>query len=64
MMRKKKKKIKKPIADELLFGRLTHGGQLILTSANDELQLIIYEKGTVINPPAPNKNLSQAPTIS
>ena len=64
MMRLIQEKIKKPIADELLFGRLTHGGQLILTSANDELQLIIYEKGTVINPPAPNKNLSQAPTIS
>lgn len=61
MTRLIQEKVKKPIADELLFGRLTHGGQLILTSTNDELQLIIYEKGTVVNPPAPNKNLSQAP---
>lgn len=64
MTRLIQEKIKKPIADELLFGRLVHGGQLILTSTNDELQLIIYEKGRVINSPAPNKNLSQAPTIS
>ncbi|MFM2322132.1 MAG: hypothetical protein RLZZ225_285 [Pseudomonadota bacterium] len=64
MMRLIQEKIKKPIADELLFGRLAHGGQLILTSTNDELELIIYAKGTVINAPAANKNLSQAPTIS
>jgi len=45
MARLIQEKIKKPIADELLFGRLVHGGQLMLTSANDMLQLIIHEKG-------------------
>ena len=44
------------------FGRLVHGGQLILTSIDDELQLIISEKkGIITPPPEQNKNLSQAP---
>jgi ATP-dependent Clp protease ATP-binding subunit ClpA len=52
-------KIKKPIADELLFGRLVHGGQLILTSTDSSLQLIIHEKGVLrANSTA---QLSQAP---
>jgi len=61
MMRLIQERIKKPIADELLFGRLVHGGQLILTSIDDELQLIISEKRGIITPPAQNKNLTQAP---
>ncbi|MES2998877.1 MAG: ATP-dependent Clp protease ATP-binding subunit ClpA [Pseudomonadota bacterium] len=48
MARLIQEKIKKPIADELLFGRLVHGGQLTLTSANDTLQLIIHQKGESI----------------
>lgn len=62
MMRLIQERIKKPIADELLFGRLVHGGQLKLTCTKDELQLIISEKRGIITPPSEqNKNLSQAP---
>ena len=61
MMRLIQEQIKKPIADELLFGRLVHGGHLTLTCTNDELQLIISAKGSVITPPEQNKNLTQAP---
>lgn len=45
MARLIQEKIKKPVADELLFGRLTHGGNLTLTSSEDNLQIIIHEKG-------------------
>lgn len=47
--------IKKPIADELLFGRLVHGGKLTLTSTSCDLQLLIQEKKTLI----PNARPSQ-----
>jgi ATP-dependent Clp protease ATP-binding subunit ClpA len=60
MARLIQEKIKKPIADELLFGRLVHGGQLTLTSSNDSLQLIIHEKG-VTAVALPPQQLSQAP---
>ena len=60
MARLIQEKIKKPIADELLFGRLVHGGQLILTTTNDTLQLVIRAKGVAIVDPIP-QNLSQAP---
>ena len=61
-MRLIQERIKKPIADELLFGRLVHGGHLTLTCSNGELQLIISEKrGIIIPPEEQNKNLSQAP---
>lgn len=33
--------IKKPLADELLFGRLMHGGKVLLTVAEDKLQLLV-----------------------
>lgn len=60
MARLIQEKIKKPIADELLFGRLVHGGQLLLTSSNDTLQLIIHEKEAAsVNPIT--QRLSQAP---
>lgn len=36
-------KVKKPLAEELLFGRLTNGGQVSLAVANDELKLVINE---------------------
>jgi ATP-dependent Clp protease ATP-binding subunit ClpA len=51
--------IKKPIADELLFGRLVHGGQLTLKSTRCDLQLIIQEKKTLI-PSAHPSQFSQA----
>ncbi|MDQ8040207.1 MAG: AAA family ATPase, partial [Rickettsiella sp.] len=60
MARLIQEKIKKPIADELLFGRLVHGGQLILTDSNNTLQLIINEKGvSTVNPVT--QSLSRAP---
>lgn len=52
-------KIKKPIADELLFGRLIHGGQLLVTSLKDTLQLTINKKSKHITHPLP-QDLSQA----
>ena len=60
MARLIQEKIKKPIADELLFGRLIHGGQLLVTSSNDSLQLIIHGKGAAMVNPTPER-LSQAP---
>lgn len=41
--------LKKPMAEELLFGRLTHGGSLHITVVNDELNFEITskEKATV-----------------
>src|SRR5207237_8120190 len=38
MARLIQEKIKKPIADELLFGRLAHGGQLTVTNSNTSSQ--------------------------
>ncbi len=63
MMRLIQEQIKKPIADELLFGRLVHGGHLTLVCNRNELQLIISEKRNVAIPPQ-NKNLTQAPISS
>ena len=60
MARLIQEKIKKPIADELLFGRLAHGGQLTVTSSNNSLQLIIHEK-SVTTMALPSQRLSQAP---
>ncbi len=40
-------KIKKPLAEELLFGRLAGGGQVVLVEANGELQLLVKEKEAV-----------------
>lgn len=36
-------KVKKPLAEEILFGKLTSGGKVRLTVANDELNLVIDE---------------------
>jgi ATP-dependent Clp protease ATP-binding subunit ClpA len=37
-------KIKKPLAEELLFGKLADGGQVRLTVANDELCLVVNKE--------------------
>ncbi len=37
-------KIKKPLAEELLFGKLEHGGHIIITEKNDELAIEILNK--------------------
>ncbi|HEY5702742.1 MAG TPA: ATP-dependent Clp protease ATP-binding subunit ClpA [Gammaproteobacteria bacterium] len=39
-----KDKIKKPLAEELLFGKLEHGGHVIVSAADDDLTLEILEK--------------------
>jgi ATP-dependent Clp protease ATP-binding subunit ClpA len=44
MARLIQEKIKKPLAEELLFGKLANGGNVRLTVANDEIQLIVNEK--------------------
>ncbi|MFN3234999.1 MAG: ATP-dependent Clp protease ATP-binding subunit ClpA [Gammaproteobacteria bacterium] len=41
MARLIQEKIKQPLAEELLFGRLTHGGSVSVTSVNDDLQFEI-----------------------
>lgn len=40
-------KIKKPLAEELLFGRLAQGGKIQLTAANGDLKLVINEEEAV-----------------
>lgn len=40
-------KVKKPLAEELLFGRLAGGGQVQLVVVDGDLQLLIKEKETV-----------------
>jgi len=47
MARLIQEKVKKPLAEELLFGRLADGGQVRLVEANGELELVIKEKETV-----------------
>jgi ATP-dependent Clp protease ATP-binding subunit ClpA len=39
-------KIKKPLAEELLFGKLEHGGHIIITERNNSLHIEILEKET------------------
>ncbi|MCZ6525005.1 MAG: ATP-dependent Clp protease ATP-binding subunit ClpA [Gammaproteobacteria bacterium] len=39
-------KIKKPLAEELLFGKLIHGGHIIVTEENDDIAIEIVEKET------------------
>ena len=39
-------KIKKPLAEELLFGKLIHGGHIIVTEENDDIVIEIVEKET------------------
>jgi len=39
-------KIKKPLAEELLFGKLEHGGHIIITEKEDNLHIEILEKET------------------
>lgn len=43
MARLIQEKVKKPLAEELLFGKLAEGGQVRLSVANDELCLIVSE---------------------
>jgi ATP-dependent Clp protease ATP-binding subunit ClpA len=39
-------KIKKPLAEELLFGKLEHGGHIIITEKDDDLHIEIIERET------------------
>ena len=39
-------KIKKPLAEELLFGKLEHGGHIIISERNNSLHIEILEKET------------------
>jgi len=39
-------KIKKPLAEQLLFGRLEHGGHIRVTVENDELKIEVVEEET------------------
>jgi len=47
MSRLIQEKIKKPLAEELLFGRLSHGGHVVVTISEDDVQLNIEENETV-----------------
>ena len=42
-----KDKIKKPLAEELLFGKLEHGGHVIVSAENDDIKLEILEEESV-----------------
>jgi ATP-dependent Clp protease ATP-binding subunit ClpA len=42
MTRLIQEKLKKPLAEELLFGKLAEGGMVSVTADNDELQLVIH----------------------
>ena len=46
MARLIQEKIKKRLAEELLFGKLLHGGQVIVSAEDDELTIEIEEKET------------------
>jgi len=37
-------KIKRPLAEQLLFGKLEHGGHVTVTMSNDEITLAIEAK--------------------
>ena len=37
-------KIKKPLAEELLFGKLLHGGHVIVSATADEITIEIEEE--------------------
>jgi ATP-dependent Clp protease ATP-binding subunit ClpA len=39
MSRLIQEKIKKPLAEELLFGRLAHGGHVLITVKDDDIAL-------------------------
>ncbi len=41
--------VKKPLAEELLFGRLAGGGQVVLVESKGELQLVLKEKEVAIS---------------
>jgi ATP-dependent Clp protease ATP-binding subunit ClpA len=47
MARLIQEKVKKPLAEELLFGKLASGGHVRLTVANDELCLVVNEEVAV-----------------
>ncbi|MBT7951249.1 MAG: ATP-dependent Clp protease ATP-binding subunit ClpA [Gammaproteobacteria bacterium] len=44
MSRLIQEKIKKSLAEELLFGKLEHGGHILVTTENDELKVKVMEK--------------------
>ncbi|MFT5351012.1 MAG: ATP-dependent Clp protease ATP-binding subunit ClpA, partial [Gammaproteobacteria bacterium] len=44
MSRLIQEKIKKALAEELLFGKLEHGGHILVTTENEELKVEVEEK--------------------
>jgi ATP-dependent Clp protease ATP-binding subunit ClpA len=48
MARLIQEKVKKPLADEILFGRLANGGQVQLTAVNNDLSLEIMQKDEAV----------------
>jgi ATP-dependent Clp protease ATP-binding subunit ClpA len=47
MARLIQEKIKKPLAEELLFGKLEHGGNVLVSEKDDKLTIEVLEKETV-----------------
>ena len=47
MARVIKEKLKKPLAEELLFGKLAHGGHVHISMENDELKVTVESKDEV-----------------
>jgi len=39
-------KIKKPLAEDILFGKLLHGGHVVVSTESDDISLEILEKET------------------
>jgi ATP-dependent Clp protease ATP-binding subunit ClpA len=50
MARLIQEKIKKPLAEELLFGKLVHGGHFIVGLAGDDIDIEILERETATEP--------------
>ena len=48
MARLIQEQIKKRLAEELLFGKLLHGGHVIVSAEDDELTIEIEEKETAV----------------
>jgi len=44
MARLIQERIKKPLAEELLFGKLEHGGHIVISELNDDIHIEILEK--------------------
>ena len=49
MARLIQQKIKEPLAEELLFGQLQHGGQAVIEVVDDDIRLAIFPAGRASN---------------